>query len=498
MKILSSAQIREIDAKTIAYEAISSLELMKRAANAFFNWFLGKYPDKSKKIHVFSGVGNNGGDGLLIAYLLTASGYDVSVNLVAYSDNFSEECAHYLRYVKTMGIPLLVIEKETDFPDLFTCDIIVDAIFGTGLSREITGIAATVIHKINHCEKTVISVDVPSGLFLNKKTDFAIQATQTVTFQIPKMALYMPENALFCGHTTLVDIGLSEKAMNEAHTTAFFTERKDIKRIIQPLMRFSHKGTQGHALIIGGSKGKMGSACLASKAALMSGCGLVTSYVPACGTHILQTNFPEGMVLEDVSEAYISDISMEVLPDAIGIGIGLGKHVETQQAFFRLLSCQQKPLVIDADALNILSEHKDWLLLLPPKSILTPHPKEFSRLVGVWSDWTDKINRAIGFSRDYNAILVLKGAYTLIIDHETLYMNSSGSPALATAGSGDVLTGIITGLLAQGYASIDAARIGVYLHGLTANVSKKEIHPRSFTASDILRYIGKAYAEIEK
>lgn len=392
---------------------------------------------------------------------------------------------------------MAIIRTEADIPDFGFCDIVIDAVFGTGLSREVTGIAAAVIERINNSGKNVISVDVPSGLFLEKPTVFAVKARQTVTFQLPKMALYMPDNAVFCGEVALIDIGLSEKAIRETETDTFFTERREINQLLRPLQTFAHKGTQGHALLIGGSKGKMGSVCLASKAALMSGCGLVTSYVPSCGVDIVQANFPEAMVAADISGAYISDISFDISPDAIGVGIGMGKHPKTQEAFFRFLRENKKPLVVDADALNIVAEHKEWLSFFSPDTILTPHPKEFSRLVGEWSDWTDKINRAKSFVRHYNVVLVLKGAYTLIIHKERVYINNSGTPALATAGSGDVLTGIITGLLAQGYPPCDAARIAVYLHGLTAEVSKKEVHSRTFIASDILRYMGKAYSEIE-
>lgn len=498
MKILSSEQIKEVDAKTIIYEGITSLELMKKASNAFSKWFLRKYPDKSKTVFVFSGIGNNGGDGLVIASFLAASGYTVNVVVVEYGKNYSDECMYYLLRLKTAGIPLTIVTKEADIPDISDSDILIDALFGIGLSREITGVAAVVVQRINDSGKTVVSVDVPSGLFLDRKTDFAVKANQTVTFQIPKMALYMPENASFCGKITLIDIGLNEKAIEEAETNIFFSCREDIKPLLKPLTQFAHKGTQGHALVIGGSKGKMGAVCLASKAALVGGCGLVTSYIPSCGTSVVQANFPEGMVVEDASENYISDISFPLFPDAIGIGVGLGMHPKTHDALYRFLIENKKPLVVDADSLNILSEHKEWVSLLPPQSIVTPHPKEFSRLVGDWHDWTDKISRAVHFARQYNVVLVLKGAYTLIVENEKVYINTSGTPALATAGSGDVLTGILTGLLAQGYSPCDAARIGVYLHGLTADVSKKEVHPRSFIASDILRYMSRAYFEIEK
>ena len=498
MKILSAEQIREIDAKTIHYEGISSLELMKRAAGAFYDWFIKKYPDKNISILILSGVGNNGGDGLMVARMLHKAGYRVHTSVVEYSEKYTEDCAHNVRRVKAENIPFNRITTKEDIPDFSKYDILIDALFGTGLAREITGIAAEVIQKMNESGKTIVSIDLPSGLFLDKKTTFAVKADETVTFQIPKLALYLPDNYRFVGNVAIVNIGLSEKAIAEASTKQFLIEKKDIRELLKPLSKFAHKGTQGHALIIGGSLGKTGAVCLASKAALKTGCGLVTAYLPQCGTQVIQTYFPEAMAIEDKKFEHISDIDFELHPDAVGIGIGIGKQEETQQAFYRFLQKNKLPTVIDADGLNILSLHPEWLSLLSPKTILTPHPKELSRLIGEWCDDYEKIERTIAFAQKYHLIVVIKGAHSLIIDSENLYVNDSGTPALATAGSGDVLTGIITSLLAQGYEPIHAAKIGVYLHGLTANLTQKTIHPRSFVASDIIDNIGNAYFNIEK
>lgn len=498
MKILSAGQIREIDAKTIQYEGISSLELMKRAAVAFYDWFIKKYPDKNISIIILSGVGNNGGDGLMVARMLHKAGYRVYTYVVEYSKKYTEDCAHNVRRVKAANIPFKRITTKEEIPDFSKYDILIDALFGTGLSREITGIAAEVIQKMNESGKTIVSIDLPSGLFLDKKTTFAVEADETVTFQIPKLALYLPDNYRFVGNVTIVNIGLSEKAIAEASSNQFLLEKNYIRELLKPISKFAHKGTQGHALIVGGSLGKTGAVCLASKAALKTGCGLVTAYLPKCGTQVIQTYFPEAMAIEDKHVEYISDIDFELRPDAIGIGVGIGKKDETQQTFYRFLQKNDLPTVIDADGLNILSLHPEWFSFLLPKTILTPHPKELSRLIGEWSDDYEKIEKTTAFAKKYHLIVIIKGAYSLIIDSENLYVNNSGTPALATAGSGDVLTGIITSLLAQGYEPIDAAKIGVYLHGLTANLTQKTIHPRSFVASDIIDNIGNAYFNIEK
>jgi ADP-dependent NAD(P)H-hydrate dehydratase len=273
--------------------------------------------------------------------------------------------------------------------------------------------------------------------------------------------------------------------------------KAEIIQRYKPIDSQTHKGIQGHALIIAGSYGKIGAAVLASRACLKSGCGLVTSYVPECGYEILQISNPEVMTLTDESEKYISNITFNIKPQAIAIGPGLGQETETQKAFLNFLKTNKIPLVIDADALNILSKNKDLLKLLQPKTILTPHPKELERLIGKWTSDEDKFDKTITFSKQYNVVIVMKGAPTHIIDGDTVYENTTGNAALATAGSGDALTGIITSLLAQSYEPIDAAILGVYLHGLTADIALPETGYQSFIASDIIKYLGKAFLSLE-
>lgn len=497
MKILTSEQIRGIDAETIKREGIPSLTLMKRAATAFYDRFIERYPEKSISVIVIAGVGNNGGDGLVVARLLHKSGYSVKACVVEYSEKYSEDCAHNLRRVKAENIAYCKIKSGDTIPDLAHYDVVIDALFGTGLTREVSGIAAKVINTINESGKPVISIDLPSGLFTDRKTSFAVGATETITFQIPKLALYLPDNKYFTGDVQIVEIGLNEGAIAEAKSDLHYTEKKEISALLKPLSQFAHKGTEGHALIIGGSLGKMGSVCLALRAALKTGCGLVTAYLPKCGVQVIQTNLPEAMAIEDKQSEHISDIRYDLHPDAIGIGVGMGQHIETQDALHQFLKNNRSPLVVDADALNILAQHNEWISLLPLKTILTPHPKELSRLIGEWSDDYDKIQKTRLFAKENDLVVVIKGAYSLIIDAEGLYLNSTGTPALATAGSGDVLTGMIASLLAQGYKPTEAARVGVYLHGLTADLTQKNIHPRSFIAGDIIENIGQAYHFLE-
>jgi hydroxyethylthiazole kinase-like uncharacterized protein yjeF len=533
MKILSSDQIRFIDAETIKREGISSLELMERAATAFCDWFTKKYTNKHSLIVIFSGVGNNGGDGLVVARILHKLGYNVEVFIVEYKDTYSDDCAHNLRRIKAEKTHCKKILNKIDIPTLEKYDIVIDGIFGIGLSREVSGIAADVIEVINefssvntgysekgysgahtgyseanigyseantgyfNSHKSVISIDVPSGLFLDRKTDFAVKANETVSFHIPKLALYLPDNYLFAGNVTILDIGLNKLAISEIESNLFYTEKRDIKSSLKPLLKFAHKGTEGHALIIGGSIGKIGSVSLASKAALKMGCGLITAYVPKCGVNAIQSQFAEAMVIEDKGDEHICEINFSIVPGAIGVGVGMGQHEETITTFYQFLQNSKGPMVIDADGLNILSKHQEWLSLLPPKTILTPHPMELMRLIGNWSDDFDKIKKTVVLAQKYNIIVIIKGAYSLIIDSINIYVNSSGTPALATAGSGDVLTGMITSLLAQGYNSTDAARVATYIHGMTADITSPYIHPRSFIASDIIENIGKCYINLD-
>ncbi len=534
MKILTSEQIREIDAQTVLREQISSLDLMERAATAFYHWLIEKYDRKDTSILVFAGVGNNGGDALAVARMLHGVGYPVKVVVVEYSASYSDDCLHNLHRAEAAGVPCtkIVLTSDipqsdfsqgallqsdspkphvvpsmpelhlSDIPPFDEYDLLIDGLFGTGLNRKVSGLAREVIARMNESGKRIISIDVPSGLFLDRETAFAVEASETVTFQIPKLALYLPGNQRYCGEVYRVEIGLNEAAIAEADTNTFFTRGEEARGWLKPLPRFAHKGTLGHALVIGGSLGMMGSVCLAAKAALRSGCGLVTAYLPHLGVPIIQGHFTEAMAIGDVHGSRITSIEYGLKPNAIGMGIGMGQHDDTAQALHRFLKKNQEaengvPLVVDADGLNILSKHPEWLSLLPPGTILTPHPKELSRLIGEWSDDFNKIQKTRAFAREYGVIVVVKGAFSLVIDAETIHVNSSGTPALATAGSGDVLTGMITGLLAQGYPPLDAARLGVYLHGLTANLAAGRIHERSFIASDIIDGIGNAYAFLE-
>lgn len=277
---------------------------------------------------------------------------------------------------------------------------------------------------------------------------------------------------------------------------AILIDQAEILKRYQPIDTHTHKGIQGHALLIGGSYGKIGAMTLSSKACLKTGCGLVTVFIPRCGYKIVQTANPEVMVLTDAAVKYISRIGFNFVPQAIGIGPGIGQDIETHSALHRFLKTNEIPLVIDADALNILSQNKQWLSFLPEKTIFTPHLKELERLIGTWNSDAEKIDKTIAFSQQHGLVIVMKGAPTQIIYGNTIYENTTGNPALATAGTGDVLTGMITSLLAQSYQPIDAAILGVYLHGLTADIALPQTGYQAFIASDCIEHIGKAYLSL--
>ncbi len=492
MKIFGASEVRKADEITVQNQQITSTDLMEGAATQAYVWLKDKFTDKETLFYIFCGQGNNGGDGLVIARLLKQDGYKVTVEIVGSAGKPSADFLINLARAEKVGV---LISHKDDYS--FTNDklVIIDAIFGIGLTREPDEAVKDSINLINNSSATVVAIDVPSGMFLDRKTDFAVHADYILTFQFPKLAFYLPDNYKYCTNIEIVDIGLDKEFLNVTPSNYHLNDRSEAVKRFKPLLPYAHKGTQGHALLIGGSYGKIGAACLSAKAALKSGCGLVTGYIPSCGYEIMQTYIPEAMVMTS-GEKHIQNIHFGLAPNAIGIGMGMGQHSETQTALYSFFKNNTVPLVIDADGLNMLSDNEEWLTLLPENTILTPHPKELERLVGSWVDDFDKLEKLKAFSIEYKVIIVAKDARTLVVHGHKVYVNSSGNAALATGGSGDVLAGIITSLLAQGYTAVNAAVFGVYLHGLTADIAVKEISAQSFTASTIIEYLSKAYNNI--
>ncbi|MCK5637822.1 MAG: NAD(P)H-hydrate dehydratase [Flavobacteriaceae bacterium] len=497
MKILKSSQIREVDEFTIRNEPILSIDLMERAAMAISQW-ISENISKEKIVKIFTGPGNNGGDGLAIARQLIDFNFKVEVYVLKISNNLSKDCNINLDRLKEIKRDLIKnIADRTDFPELNQNNVILDGMFGSGLTRKLDGLAKELVQFANNSKAKIVAIDIPSGLF-GENTDTndmeaIIKAKHTLTFQLPKLSFFYPENQSFVGNWRVLPIGLDEDFINSLDTNFYQTDENYIRSIYKKRKKFSHKGTFGHSLIIGGSYGKIGAVVLASRSALKIGSGLVTAYIPKCGYQVLQSSNPEVMVEVD-DEKYLQYFNFKTKPTVIGIGIGMGEHLKTKNGFANFLKDNKLPLVIDADALNILSKHKELLELIPENSILTPHPKEFERLVGKWKNDYEKLNKLQEFSLKYSCIIILKGAYSAIAYQNKIYFNNTGNPALATAGSGDILTGVITGLLAQNYSSLEASVLGVYIHGKAADIAiKTNQTEETFIASDGVSFFNQVF-----
>ncbi len=493
MKIFETINIREADKITISRQGLTSFQLMERAAFEVFLWIKKHRPDKETTFHVFCGQGNNGGDGLIVARLLHEAHYPVHINIIEETGAPTPDFEMALQKLRDAGMECNV---NDDYKYERGKLVYIDALFGTGLNRELHPNVVKAIERINACDGKVLSIDVPSGMFMDRPTEIAVESHVVMTFQFPKLAFYLPGNSRFINKIAVLDIGLDKEFIANTPTSYYLSDCPSILHRYRPVSRFAHKGTQGHALVIGGSHGKIGAVVLAAKAALKSGCGLVTAYLPECGYDIMQTAFPEAMALTE-GQGHITNIKFDLQPKAIGIGPGIGQHDETQQALHNFLKQNTAPLVVDADALNILSDNKEWLQLLPENTIITPHPKELERLIGSWDNDFDKLEKMKAFAEAHSLIIVSKDAHTMVVQGSDIYVNTSGNAALATGGTGDTLTGIITGLLAQGYSPLDAAVFGVHLHGLTADVALDHTGTQAFTASDVVNYMGKAYLHIE-
>ena len=498
MKILSTEQIRLADQYTIAHEPIASIDLMERAATALFGWIRQRLNPDSK-VMIFAGMGNNGGDGLALARLLFEQGHQVAVYLVRYTQQMSPDCAGNLaRLQEYTQVETHEILGENDFPEIGNDSIVVDAIFGSGLNKAVSGFTASLIRWINDADPLVIAVDIPSGLFadqaLKSQKGEVIQADYTLTFQWPKLAFLLPENDVFVGRWEVLPIGLHPDFIRQTETNHHLVEPEQVRSILRNRPKFSHKGTYGHALLIAGSENKSGAAILAAKACMRAGAGLLHVHLPGASVVSMQTAFPEAMISRDESEVCFSHLPELAAYQAVGVGPGLGMEASTASALKLLIQECKVPMVFDADALNLLAENKTWLAFLPPNTILTPHPKEFERMTSAYANGFERLELQRKLAMRHKIIVVVKGAHTTIcLPDGKCYFNSTGNPGMATAGSGDVLTGMILGLLAQGYSPAKAALLGVYLHGLAGDLAAEKTGMESLISSDIIAHLGHAF-----
>ncbi|MBQ4914557.1 NAD(P)H-hydrate dehydratase [Maribacter sp. MMG018] len=500
MKLFSAEQIYAADKFTIEKQQITSDELMERAAVQIFNWLHIRMQGAPVKIHILCGIGNNGGDGMALARHLMEHGYNIQVYVVNYSEKRSKDFLINLDRLKDRKIWPTFLESGSDLPEIGKDDIIVDAIFGIGLNRTPDDWVITLVEHLNASRAFILSVDIPSGLFTDKVPEnekSVIQSNYVLSFQFPKLVFFLPQTGVFIEQWEVLDIGLDNEFLMQTETTYELVSKNEVLPLYLPRTKFSHKGTYGHALLVGGSYGKIGAVNLAGKAALKSGSGLVTCFLPKCGYGVLQTSLPEAMVLTS-GESSLAKIEYDISPSVIGIGMGMGVADSTVKVFGDFLKKNRVPLVIDADALNIISKNKELMDLLPKQAVLTPHPKELERLVGKWDDDFDKLKKTKEFSKKYDCIVVVKGAHTITVYGDRGYVNTTGNPGMGTAGSGDVLTGIITGLVAQGYNPLDAAVFGVYLHGRSADLTVESTGYQALLASDIIEGLGSAYLDLFK
>ena len=496
-KIFSSEQVHKADTYTIQNEPVLSIDLMERAAGACVEWMNNLQDMSSKHVLIFCGPGNNGGDGLAIARMFIGKQVQVSVFIPDETIKKSEDFVVNLQRLRECGAETQSFETF-DLNQLPENSILIDALFGSGLSKPLEGIYKELVKQINNSKCITISIDIPSGLFADKPVDPVkdniVKADYTLSFQFPKLAFLFPENEYFSGNWQVLPISLHPDFINSEPCRNYLVEFADVKGILKPRSRFSHKGTFGHALMIGGSKGKIGATVLMGKACLHSGPGLVTVHLPNCGYTIIQTAVPEVMVSVDEDEIECTQIPRLDSFSAIAAGPGLGAGKNTANMLKHLIQQANVPLLLDADALNILSDNPTWLAFLHKGTVLTPHPGEFARLAGKTSNSFDRLDTLRTFCIKYSLNIVLKGAYTVVCSPlGNCYFNPTGNPGMATGGSGDVLTGVIAGLLAQGYNPTEACILGVYLHGVAGDLAVEETGKEALIAGDIINNLGKAF-----
>ncbi len=499
IKILNTEQTRKADRETIDREPITSVDLMERAAGKCVDWFSAHF-ETDRPVFVFAGVGNNGGDALVMSRLLLEAGYRVESFVVRFSENFSEELQVNLDRLKAKGHEVTYIMEEEQFPSISSKSVIIDGLFGSGLNRPAEGLAELCIEQINASIAEVVSIDLPSGLFADERTpDKAkvIIASHTLSFQTPKLAFFIPENEEFVGEWHVLDIGLNQDYLLSVKPSFYYVDDIESYRGFLDRSKHDHKGSFGHGLLMAGSYGKMGAAILAARAALRSGLGKLTIHVPHSANNIMQVAVPEAMTSVDDYDEFIGELPSLEGYDRFAIGPGIGLAKKTRRFLKNLLSYAEHPLILDADALNLLAKYPELKELIPENSILTPHVGEFERLFGT----TKTVHKRLEVLREQavklKCIIILKGANTAIASPQgEIYFNATGNPGMATAGAGDVLTGVLLGFIAQIPDPIIAAVCAVYVHGYAGDLAAEKKGVHGLIAGDIVDELGVAIHQI--
>ena len=512
MKIFSAVQLKKADAYTIEKDSITSTDLMERAAKAVADEVCYRW-SSVKNVKIFAGPGNNGGDALAVARLLYAEGYNVYVYLFNISGNLSPDCEinkARLIEVKEKGCDsqmcgdvLEFVEILSQFtpPHLDKEDLVIDGLFGTGLTRPLNGGFASVVKYINASPAMVVSIDVPSGLMTEDNTynvmNHIIHADVTLTFQFPKLAFFFPEHEQIVGDWKVMNIGVRHSEAEDMSTPYHLTEADELRPLLRKRLRFTHKGMAGHALLVAGKRGMAGAAILSAMACMRSGAGKLTVHTPECNVQVLQTSVPEAILDIDVDPDCFSQSFDNSDYDAMAIGPGIGTSAYTVQAFIEQVRMAKCPSVVDADALNILGSHRGWISQLPRRTILTPHKKELFGLISSTRNSYDELEHTRDLAMRQQIYIVIKGAFSAVVTPEGyVYFNPTGNPGMATAGSGDVLTGIILSLLAQSYQPEAAVRLGVYLHGLAGDLAAEKLGYEGVMARDIVEHVPAAFMKL--
>jgi len=502
MKIFTSAQIHELDKYTIEHEPIKSIDLMERAATALTQAIVSRW-DREVPVVVFAGPGNNGGDALAVARLLMENGYEVKTYLFNISGHLSPDCEmNRKRLTEKKAKQFVEVTQEFDPPQLERGMLVVDGLFGSGLNKPLNGGFASLVKYVNASPAEVVSIDMPSGLMTEDNTYNVraniIHATMTLTLGQQKLSMLFAENQQFVGDLKVLDIGLSQEGIEKIECQYTMVEEADVRdMLLPPRNPYAHKGTMGNALLIAGSYGMAGAGILATEACLRSGAGKVTCRTPRKNVPVLQVAVPEAVLLVDHEETTFTEAVDTEDFQAVGIGPGLGTTEQTAVAVIAQLRRAQCPLVCDADAINILATHHMWMQQLPKDIILTPHPKELDRLEGHSADSYERLSRARDLAQRLQAYVILKGHHSaLCCPDGHIMFNTTGNAGMATAGSGDVLTGILTGLLARGYSQREACIVGMYLHGLAGDLAAQQVGEESLIARDIIKWLPKAFGRL--
>ena len=504
MKIFTAAQIHELDNYTITHEPIKSIDLMERAAKTITRAIMDEWTDRTPMV-IFAGPGNNGGDSLAVARLLAEENYKVSVYLFNIHNKLSDDCAaNKQRLIDSKRVGHFTeVTLNFDPPELTEDMVVIDRLFGSGLNKPLIGGFASLVKYINQCPAKVVSIDIPSGLMCEDNTynihSNIIRADLTLTLQQKKLSMMMADCQKYIGRLRVLDIRLSKEYIDKTEANCRILEEQDVRRLLMPRDDFAHKGAMGNALIIAGSYGMAGAAVLATRACLRSGVGKVTVHTPRRNYLVMQTAVPEAVMQMDHEETYFSESVDSTDFDALGIGPGLGLVENTAIALIGQIRRTSCPIVADADALNILANHQAWMQQLPSGIIMTPHPKEFDRMAGSTSNNDyERLIRAQQMAEHIKGYIILKGHHSaLCMPDGHIVFNATGNSGMATAGSGDVLTGILTALLARGYDKGTACQLGMYLHGLAGDLAAKEVGKESLVASDIIQFLPKAFLKLE-